>query len=67
VLAVTYVVGMALGPPNASYRRRLWSGTAVGAYLVLTVVLFFFYWPIYTAQVIPYADWLRRMWFPSWI
>jgi dolichyl-phosphate-mannose-protein mannosyltransferase len=67
VLAVTYVLGMALGPPHASYRRRLWGGTAVGVYLVLTVVLFFFYWPIYTAQVIPYADWLRRMWFPSWI
>ena len=32
-----------------------------------TVMLFFFYWPIYTAQVIPYADWARRMWFPSWI
>jgi dolichyl-phosphate-mannose--protein O-mannosyl transferase len=67
VLAVTYVLGMALGPPTASYRRRLWGGTAVGAYLVLTVLLFFFYWPIYTAQVISYADWLRRMWFPSWI
>jgi dolichyl-phosphate-mannose-protein mannosyltransferase len=67
VLAVTYVLGLALGAPNASYRRRLWGGTAVGVYLVLTVVLFFFYWPIYTAQVIPYADWLRRMWFPSWI
>jgi dolichyl-phosphate-mannose-protein mannosyltransferase len=67
VLAVTYVLGLVLGPPVASYARRLWAGTAVGAYLVLTVVLFFFYWPIYTAQVIPYADWLRRMWFPSWI
>lgn len=67
VLAVVYVIGLALGPPGASSRRRLWAGTAVGAYLVLTVVLFFFYWPIYTAQVIPYADWARRMWFPSWI
>jgi dolichyl-phosphate-mannose-protein mannosyltransferase len=67
VLAVTYVIGLTLGPPLASWSRRLWGGTAVGVYLTGTVLLFFFYWPIYTAQVIPYAEWVRRMWFPSWI
>ena len=67
VLAVTYVIGLVLGPPQASSTRRLWGGAAVGTYLVGTVWLFFFFWPIYTAQVIPYADWARRMWFPSWI
>jgi dolichyl-phosphate-mannose-protein mannosyltransferase len=67
VLTVTYVIGLALGPPTASRIRRLVGGSAVGAYLVTTVAVFFFYWPIYTAQVIPYAEWARRMWFPSWI
>ena len=67
VLAVTYVIGLALGPAAAAPRRRRWAGPAVGAYLVTTVLIFFFYWPIYTAQVISYADWARRMWFPSWI
>jgi dolichyl-phosphate-mannose-protein mannosyltransferase len=67
VLAVVFVVGLVLGPPLASPTRRLWAGSAVGVYLVSTVMLFFFYWPIYTAQVIPYADWAKRMWFPSWI
>jgi dolichyl-phosphate-mannose-protein mannosyltransferase len=67
VLAVTYVIGMALGPPTVSRVRRLVGGSAVGVYLVTTVAVFFFYWPIYTAQVIPYAEWARRMWFPSWI
>ncbi len=67
VLAVTYVIGLALGPPLTSRARRLWGGSAVGVYLVATVWLFFFYWPIYTAQVIPYVDWAKRMWFPSWI
>jgi dolichyl-phosphate-mannose-protein mannosyltransferase len=67
VLAVTYVLGMALGPPLASRARRAWGGSAVGVYLVTTVLLFFFFWPIYTAQVIPYAQWAKRMWFPSWI
>jgi dolichyl-phosphate-mannose-protein mannosyltransferase len=67
VLAVVYVIGLVLGPPEASSTRRLWGGAALGTYLVTTVLLFFFYWPLYTAQVIPYADWARRMWFPSWI
>jgi dolichyl-phosphate-mannose-protein mannosyltransferase len=67
VLTVTYVIGIALGPPTVSRIRRLVGGSAVGVYLVTTVAVFFFYWPIYTAQVIPYAEWARRMWFPSWI
>ena len=34
---------------------------------MLSVALFAFFYPIYTAQVIPYAQWQLRMWFPSWI
>ncbi|MGL4173829.1 MAG: dolichyl-phosphate-mannose--protein mannosyltransferase [Actinomycetota bacterium] len=67
VLAVTYVLGMILGPSNAPPRRRLIGASAAGAYVVACVTMFFFFWPIYTAQVIPYTDWANRMWFPSWI
>jgi dolichyl-phosphate-mannose--protein O-mannosyl transferase len=24
-------------------------------------------WPVHVADVIPYAQWRARMWFPSWI
>ena len=67
VLAVTYVLGMVLGRADAAPRRRLIGVAAAGSYVVSCVVLFFFFWPVYTAQVIPYAAWARRMWFPSWI
>lgn len=67
VLAVVYVLGMVLGRPDAPPRRRLIGVSVAGSYVVTSVVLFFFFWPIYTAQVIPYAQWARRMWFPSWI
>lgn len=67
VLAVTYVLGMILGTTRDSLRRRMVGVIAVGAYAISCVWLFFFFWPIYTAQVIPYAEWARRMWFPSWI
>jgi dolichyl-phosphate-mannose--protein O-mannosyl transferase len=67
VLAVTYLLGVVLGPARAPARRRLGGVIAAGSYVVTSVVLFFFFWPVYTAQVIPYAEWTRRMWFPSWV
>ena len=39
----------------------------VGGYLLLTIALFAWFYPIYSAEVIPYAQWRRLMWFPSWI
>lgn len=67
VLAVTYVLGLVIGRSGASGRRRTIGVAVAGTYVVSCVLLFFFFWPVYTAQVIPYAAWARRMWFPSWI
>ena len=67
VLGAVFVLGLVLGPRGASWRRRQWGLYAVGAYLLLTLALFAWFWPIYTAQVIPQGDWSDRMWFPSWI
>jgi dolichyl-phosphate-mannose-protein mannosyltransferase len=36
-------------------------------YLVAVVACFWYFHPIYTAALISYNDWLKRMWFPSWI
>ena len=44
-----------------------WGLGLAGAYVVLSVGLFAFFYPLYTAQVIPYSQWQLRMWFPSWI
>ena len=67
VLSVTYLLALVLGRADAPPRRRLVGVAVAGSYVVTCVVLFFFFWPVYTAQVIPYASWARRMWFPSWI
>jgi len=64
VLAVTYCLGLFLGPPGRPRRDR---ALLVGAYLLLAVVVFWFFSPILTARVIPHGDWLMRMWLPSWI
>ena len=42
----------------------------VGFYVAGRVILFFYFYPIMTAQVIPYSDWLHHMWWPfgvGWI
>jgi len=67
VLAVVFVLGLVLGSRDDSERRRRIGLSLVGGYLLLTLVLFAFFWPIYTAQVIPQGQWSARMWFPSWI
>ena len=67
VLAVVFVLGLVLGSRSASPRRRRVGLAVVGGYLLLTLAIFAFFWPIYTAQVIPQPDWSARMWFPSWI
>lgn len=67
VLGVTYVIGMVLGPAGASSERRQVGVLAVGSYLVLTVLLFAYFYPIWTAQVVPHSFWFLHMWFPSWV
>jgi dolichyl-phosphate-mannose--protein O-mannosyl transferase len=67
ILAVVLVLGMAVGGPDASPARRRRGLYVVGGYLLLTLALFAFFYPIYTAEVIPYSQWHLRMWFPSWV
>nr|WP_233568736.1 phospholipid carrier-dependent glycosyltransferase [Kocuria soli] len=47
------------------YRILSWS--VVGTWLVLVLAVAAYFWPIWTAQVIPYEAWHQRMWFPNWI
>ena len=67
ILAVVFMLGLALGPPGADARRRRLGHLVIGAYLLLVLANFAFYWPVWTAQVIPYDHWRWRMWFPSWV
>ena len=44
----------------------LWSAVA-GAFLVLVIVNFAWFWPIYTGEMITTPQWLHRIWFRKWI
>jgi dolichyl-phosphate-mannose-protein mannosyltransferase len=67
VLALTFALGLLLGPRTASPSRRLYGTIAAGSVVVLAVLAFAFFWPVLSAQIIPRSDWSARMWLPSWI
>ncbi|WP_409000269.1 dolichyl-phosphate-mannose--protein mannosyltransferase [Streptomyces ipomoeae] len=66
-LAVTMTLGALLGPSGATEKRRTGGVMAVGVLVLLIAWNFNYFFPIYTGQTIPYADWRARMWLPTWI
>jgi dolichyl-phosphate-mannose-protein mannosyltransferase len=62
VLAVTMVIGMAIGRRNASTVRQAIGVSAVAVYLTTVVVLFGFFYPVLSARTITYTQWHDRMW-----
>ncbi len=67
VLALTYVLALILGPPGAEMFRRRRGALTAGAIVLAAVLAFWFFLPIYRAQVIPKTAWSDRMWLVSWI
>lgn len=70
VLAITMCLGLVIGSSGTSGvtpRRRQWGAAAAGAYVLVAVANFAWLLPVLSAEVIPYADWARRMWWKSWI
>lgn len=66
VLIVVCVLALVLGRADASPTRRRWGTLLVVLYVVAAVGLFAWYYPVYTAEVIPRPEWQQRMWFDFW-
>jgi dolichyl-phosphate-mannose--protein O-mannosyl transferase len=67
MMAVAMTLGDVLGPADASPRRRQTGIAVVAAFLVLVILAAWWFYPIWTGQVIPYEQWRMRMWFQSWV
>ena len=63
ILAIIYCAKLLL----ASGLKPVVSQSIVGGVLVLIVVCFLYFIPLFTGQIITYEDWNLRMWFESWI
>jgi dolichyl-phosphate-mannose--protein O-mannosyl transferase len=66
IIAVCLVLGRLLGPA-APTRRRMWGAAAAGTFVVLVVLNFAWFWPVYTNGLLTTEDWLDRIWFGAWI
>ena len=65
VMAVTLTLGSIA---RAFTGHRRWIGTTVvGAYLIAVVIAAWWFYPVWTADVISYDAWRVRMWLPTWI
>ena len=67
IIAVCLLLGTLIGSDAASQHRRLAGSAVAGAFVVLVVLNFAWFWPVYTHALITTGDWLDRIWFRSWI
>jgi dolichyl-phosphate-mannose-protein mannosyltransferase len=67
ILCIVLCLGLILGPVAASLRRRALGSAVVGTYVLAVLVLFWYFYPILSAKVIPYSSWLSHMWYTGWI
>jgi dolichyl-phosphate-mannose--protein O-mannosyl transferase len=66
VLAVTLALQDVLGAHSPEPWRRQVGLGALCLYVAIVVATFAFFYPVLTGRELDHADWLLRMWFPSW-
>lgn len=64
-IALALVLGLVLGQPQDRHRR--WRALAVGVVVALVLLNFAYIWPLLTDTLLPYSQWLSRMWLQTWI
>ena len=67
VLALTLTMGTMIGTSSEPSTRRTAGVIASGAFFVLVLVNFAWFWPIWTDQLLTHSEWLDRIWFSRWI
>jgi dolichyl-phosphate-mannose-protein mannosyltransferase len=67
ILGAVMLLGEVLGPADATVTRRAVGGIVAGSVVVLAIVTFAWFWPIWTDQLLTNREWLSRMWFRRWI
>jgi dolichyl-phosphate-mannose-protein mannosyltransferase len=67
ILAATLVIGKLIGHGTGPSPRRTLGVIVSGAFFVLVLANFAWFWPIYTDHLLTHAQWLNRIWFQRWI
>ncbi|KAA1419261.1 phospholipid carrier-dependent glycosyltransferase [Nocardioides humilatus] len=67
VMALTLSIGTLIGPSRLPSTRRTVGVVVSGAFLVLVLVNFAWFWPIWTNGLLTSSEWLDRIWFQRWV
>lgn len=67
ILAITLAIGRLVGPSPHPSPRRTTGVVLAGSFVVLVLINFAWFWPIYTHELLTRAEWLDRIWFTRWI
>jgi dolichyl-phosphate-mannose--protein O-mannosyl transferase len=67
IIALTLIIGKILGTPEASHYRRMVGSVVCGAFILLVLINFAWFYPIYADSLITHTQWLERVWFAKWI
>jgi dolichyl-phosphate-mannose-protein mannosyltransferase len=67
VLTLVYVMGLVVGPRDLDPRGRRWAIIGCGMLVGLIVLVSAFFYPIWSAWVVPYDFWHSHMWLRTWI
>ena len=67
VLAIVLCMGKLIGPSRVPSPRRTFGVIVSGAFVVLVITNFAWFWPIYTDKLLARTEWLDRIWFTRWI
>ncbi|WP_423721438.1 dolichyl-phosphate-mannose--protein mannosyltransferase [Arthrobacter caoxuetaonis] len=67
ILALTFTLGLVLGRPADTALRRRRGAVIAACFVAAAILVSAFFYPVWTAENIPYSDWRLRIWMPSWI
>jgi dolichyl-phosphate-mannose-protein mannosyltransferase len=67
VIALTLAIGRLIGTSRLPSTRRTVGVVVAGSFVVLVLVNFAWFWPIWTNGLLTKSEWLDRIWFHRWI
>ncbi|MGZ4501914.1 MAG: dolichyl-phosphate-mannose--protein mannosyltransferase [Nocardioidaceae bacterium] len=67
VLAIVLCMGRMMGTARVSSPQRTVGVIVSGAFFLLVLANFAWFWPIYTNELLTHGQWLSRIWFSRWI
>jgi dolichyl-phosphate-mannose-protein mannosyltransferase len=67
VIACTLVMGKLVGTARGPTPRRTVGVIVSGSFVVLVIMNFAWFYPIYTDQLLTHQEWLQRIWFTRWV